>query len=167
MPGKSTERLKIYVIIGLSLVFGMVGYFRFFYKKAEADVKSIEQVDVPSKFDFSSVQPIIQGRKQLSKELSIESFQPISRDIFAPLTTPQRANVSKMRHMNKKRQQPLPTLRLKGTIVGGEGPIAIVNDRFLRTGDEIAGFKVIWIGTKTIEMEANERKLALELLKIE
>jgi len=167
MPGKNTERIKLYVVIGLSLVFGMVGYFRFFYKKAEADVKSSEQVEVPSKIDLSSVQPIIQGRKQLSKELSTESFQPIARDIFTPLTTPKRANAYKMQSMNTEKQQPLPPLRLKGTIVGGEGPIAIVNDTFLRTGDEIAGFKVVWIGTKTIVMEAGERKLALEMLKVE
>jgi len=167
MPRKNTERIKIYVVIGLSLVLGMVGYFRFFYKKAEADVKFIKQVEVPSKIDLSSVQQIIQGRKQLSKELSIESFQPISRDIFAPLTTPERANVSKRQSMNKENQKPLPSLRLKGTIVGGERPIAIVNDTFLRTGDEIAGFKVVWIGTKAIEMEAGERKLALEMLKVE
>ena len=125
MPGKNTERIKIYVVIGLSLVFGMVGYFRFFFKKAEADVKPIEQVEVPSKIDLSSVQPIIQGRKQLSKELSTESFQPISRDIFTPLTTPKRADVSKMQSMNKEKQKPHPRLRLKGTIVGGERPIAV------------------------------------------
>jgi hypothetical protein len=167
MPGKNTERIKLYVVIGLSLAFGMVGYVRFFYKKAEADVKSIEPVEVPSKNDLSSVQPIIQGQKRLSKELSTESFQPIARDIFLPLMTPKRANVSKMLSMNKEKQQPLPALRLKGTIVGGGRPIAIVNDTFLRTGDEIAGFKVIWIGTKAIVMEAGERKLALEMLKVE
>jgi hypothetical protein len=167
MPGNNTERIKIYVVIGLSLVFGIVGYFRFFYKKAEADVKPIEQAEVPSKIDLSSVQPIIQGRKQLSKELSTEFFQPIARDIFAPLTTPKRANVSKMQGMNKEKQKPLPALRLKGTIVGGERPIAIVNDMFLRTGDEIAGFKVVWIGTNAVVMEAGDRKLALEMLKVE
>ena len=69
--------------------------------------------------------------------------------------------------MNKEKQKPLPSLRLKGTIVGGERPIAIVNDTFLRTGDEIDGFKVVWIGTKAIVIEAGERKLALEMLKIE
>ena len=165
MPEKNTERIKLYVVIGLSLVFGMVGYFRFFYKKAEADVQSSEQIEVPSKIDLSSVQPIIQGRKQSSKALSTETFQPIARDIFASLTTPKRADVSKMQSMNKEKQKPHPRLRLKGTIVGGERPIAIVNDRFLRTGDEIAGFKVVWIGTNAIRMEAGDRKLALEMLK--
>ena len=167
MAGKNTERIKIYVVIGLSLAFGMVGYFRFFYKKAEADVKSFEPVEVPSKIDLSSVQPIIQGRKQLNKELSTESFQPIARNIFAPLTNLKSATAYKMQSMNTEKQQLLPPLRLKGTIVGGEGPIAIVNDKFLRTGDEIAGFKVVWIGTKTIMMEAGEQKLALEMLKVE
>ena len=167
MAGKNTERIKIYVVIGLSLAFGMVGYFRFFYKKAEADVKSSEPVEVPSKIDLSSVHPIIQGRKQLNKEVSTESFQPIARNIFAPLTNPKRANAYKMQSMNTEKQQRAPALRLKGTVVGGEGPIAIVNDMFLRTGDEIAGFKVVWIGTKTIVMEAGEQKLALEMLKVE
>ena len=167
MAGKNPERIKIYVVIGLSLAFGMVGYFRFFYKKAEADVKSSEPVEVPSKIDLSSVQPIIQGRKQLNKELSTESFQPIARNIFAPLTNPKRATAYKMQSMNTEKQQLVPALRLKGTIVGGEGPIAIVNDMFLRTGDKIAGFKVVWIGTKTIMMEAGEQKLALEMLKVE
>jgi hypothetical protein len=167
MAGENTERIKIYVVIGLSLAFGMVGYFRFFYKKAEADVKSYEPVEVPSKIDLSSVQPIIQGRKQLHKEHSTESFQPVARNIFAPLTNPKIATAYKMKGLNTQKQQRVPALRLKGTIVGGEGPIAIVNDTFLRTGDEIAGFKVVWIGTKTIMMEAGEQKLALEMLKVE
>lgn len=167
MPGNNTERIKIYVVIGLSLVFGVVGYFRFFYKKAEADVTSVEQIDATSKMDLSSVQPIIQNRRSLTNALATESFQPIARDIFAPLTLPERADVSKMRSMNKERQNPLPALKLKGTIVGGEGPIAIVNDRFLRTGDEIDGFKVVWIGTNAIVMESGDRKLALEMLKVE
>lgn len=167
MPGKNTERIKLYVVIGLSLVFGMVGYFRFFYKKAEADVQSSQQVEVPAKIDLSSVQPIIQGRTQLNKELSTESFHPIARDIFAPIISLKRANLAEIQSSNKEKQKPLPPLRLKGTIVGGDRPIAIVNDTFLRTGDEIDGFKVVWIGTKAIVIEAGERKLALEMLKVE
>ena len=167
MPGKNTERVKLYVVIGLSLVFGTVGYFRFFYNKAEADVKSSEQVEVESEIDLSNVQPIIQGRMQGKNELSTENFQPIARDIFAPLRSPILADVSEMQSMNKEKLKPLPPLRLKGTIVGGERPIAIVNDMFLRTGDEIDGFKVVWIGTKAIVIEAGERKLALEMLKVD
>ena len=167
MPGKNTERIKIYMVIGLSLVFMTVGYFRFFYEKAQADVKYVEQVEVPSKIDLSGVLPIIQGRKQLSKTLSPESFQPIARDIFAPLTIPKRASASRMQSVKKETHKPLPLLKLKGTIVGGEGSIAIVNDRFLRTGDEVAGFKVVWIGPKSIVLEADQRKLALEMLKVE
>ena len=167
MPGNNTERIKIYVVIGLSLVFGVVGYFRFFYKKAEADVKSVEQIEVTSKIDLRSVQPTIQDRKRFTKALSTEPFQPIARDIFAPLRPPGRTNVSRMKGMRKQKPKPLPLLRLKGTIVGGERPMAIVNDRFLRTGDEIDGFKVIWIGTNVIVMESGDRKLALEMLKVE
>jgi len=167
MPGKNTERIKIYIVIGLSLVFGTVGYFRFFYKKAAADVKSSQQVEVPSKIDLSDVQSIIKSRKQMSKALSTEYFRPIARDIFAPSRSPIRADVTEKQRMNNEKQKPLPLLRLKGTIVGGDRPIAIVNDTFLRTGDEISGFKVVWIGTKAIVIEAGERKLALEMLKIE
>jgi hypothetical protein len=167
MLGKNTERIKIYVVIGLSLVFGAVGYFRFFYKKAEADVQASQQAEEPSKIDLSSIQPIVHGRKQLNQEISTETFQPIARDIFAPLISLKRANLPGIQSSNKEKQKPPPPLRLKGTIVGGERPIAIVNDTFLRTGDEIDGFKVVWIGAKAIVMEAGERKLVLEMLKFE
>jgi hypothetical protein len=165
--GKKTERIKIYIVIGLSLVFVTVGYFRFFHKKAEADVKPIEPIEPAPKIDLNSVQLKIQSRLQLSQEPSLESFQPIGRDIFAPLKFPKTVKVPTTQKVQKEKLTPLPALRLKGTIVGSERPIAIVNDKFLRTGDMIAGFKVVWIGKKRVVLEAGKRKLALEMLKVE
>ena len=59
--------------------------------------------------------------------------------------------------------RPTPSLNLKGTIVGGERPIAIINDQFLRQGDQIGEFKVVNIGKKEVVLNSDERTLVLRL----
>ena len=57
------------------------------------------------------------------------------------------------------------TFQLKGTIVGGKIPMALIDDQFVRPGDEIHGCKVVHIGKKTVLLDSGDKKFTLELMK--
>jgi len=164
MPGKNRERIQIYVVIGLALVFVILGYFQLFHKKTDAEAKSIAHVESEPEFNLSSIEPKIKSRLQVNEESSFESFQPISRNIFTSLKSPDKAEVPKMQ---KEKLKPLPPLKLKGTIVEDDRSIAIVNDKYLRIGDLIDGFEVVWIGKKEVLLDSGQRQMVLEILKNE
>ena len=164
MPGKTAERIKVYIVVGLSLVFVILGYFRLFHNKTNAEAKSVTHIESESEFNLSRIESKIKNRLQVGEESSIESFQPIARDIFTSLKSPGKAEIPKMQDENLK---PLPPLELKGTIVGGDRSIAIVDDKYLRIGDLIDGFEVVWIGKKEVLLESGQRQLVLEMLKNE
>ena len=164
MSGKNTERIQIYVVIGLALVFVILGYFQLFHKKTNAEAKSVTRVEPEPEFNLSNIESKIKSRLQVGEGSSVASFQPIARDIFLSLSSPVTAEVSEMQNEKLK---PLPSLALKGTIVGGDRPIAIVDDKYLRIGDLIDGFEVIWIGKKEVLLESGQRQMLLEMLKNE
>ena len=164
MPGKNAERIKVYIVVGLSLVFLIIGYFRLFHQKTIAEAKSVTHVESESEFNLSSIESKIKNRLPVSEESSIESFQPIARDIFTSLKSTAKAETPKTRNEKLK---PLPLLELRGTIIGGDRAIAIVNDKYLRIGDLIDGFEVVWIGKKEALLESGQRQMVLEMLKNE
>ena len=109
----------------------------------------------------------------MSEESSFEPFQPIARNIFTSSKLPEKAEVPKKQNAKRKplpplkKLKPLPALKLKGTIVESDRSIAIVNDKYLRIGDLIDGFKVVWIGKKKVLLDSGQRHMTLEMLKNE
>ena len=164
MPGKNTERIKIYIVVCLSLVFVVLGYFRLFHKKTDVKPKSVTPVEFESELKFASIESKIKNRLRGSQEPSFESFQPITRNIFTSSKSLEKAEIPKMRDEKLK---PLPLLELKGTIVGGDRSIALVDDKHLRIGDLIDGFEVVWIGKKEVLLKSGQRQMVLEMLKNE
>ena len=61
--------------------------------------------------------------------------------------------------------KPLPIFKLKGTIVGGARPMAIINDQFVRTDDVIYEYKVVSIGKTSVLLDSGKRKIELEMMK--
>jgi len=56
-------------------------------------------------------------------------------------------------------------LTLEGIIVGGEKPIAMINGKSLRKGDEIRGWKIIRIGRQKIYLYRGGERMRLDLAK--
>ena len=65
----------------------------------------------------------------------------------------------------QEREEQPPTFRLRGTIVGGERPLAIIDDRFVRVGDRIGDYNVIRIRKKDVLLMSDRTKLHLEIQK--
>lgn len=161
MSKHKNEKIKIYLVTVLTLVLVVLGYFRFIHKDStvvaniEPDTKLDAGLDVPQvkiRNPAPNAQPYLASAK--------EPMHPLIRDIFAPVKPlPQRTH----QFVEQKSSKPTLPLTLRGTIVGGGKPIAIINDQVLRTGDQIGGFKVVKIGKTEVLLRSANDQLELKL----
>jgi len=171
------------MVIGLALVLMVVVYFRFIHKKKVTP--AVPRISAPAaspRFDIPQIKiPDLQNA-QSRKSLSKESMRAPVRDIFAPLklqkkvkskpigrkpskvkSKPTRRKPSKTLPSKVKSKPPGPKLKLKGTIVGGERAIAIINDQFVHTGDRIGEYKVVRIGKKEVLLSYDTKEVTLKV----
>ena len=169
MPQEKSNRVKTYVVIGLALVFVVVGYFRFIHGKIASDgdqpsfTASRAQLEVP-RVELKTWQ----NRPQRKGTVN-EIFRTVRRDIFTPLKSPVEVEAQPQLTMQEPSRpapsRPAPSLKLMGTIVGGGKPIAIINDQFVRMGDMIGEYKVIKIEEKEVLLYSDHGKIVLEMVK--
>lgn len=167
MAGKRSEQIKAYIVVGLALVLVISAYLRFI----QAKVTTSREDRLPSSsspLEQFRLPQIRTEKPQNSKilETAVKEYlkAPI-RDIFEPLGYEQKAAAPPP--PEKEASKPLPTLNLKGTIVGGKRPIAIINDLFVRPGDWIGDYRVARIGKKDVLLDSGKHKILLEILKNE
>ncbi len=164
MSEKKSDRIKIYIVIGLALVMVVLCYFRFIHKKATPDkghtpfTRPVARLDVPA--------PETKNLKNdyWYKRSMDESLRTLKRDIFAPLKFLKETENWSVASRSPK---PASTLKLRGTIVGGGNPIAIINDQFVRIGDWIDEYKLVKIGKKEVLLASGNKKIKVEMLKNE
>jgi len=161
---KKSERVKIYLIIALSIVLIVVVYFRFFHKKTtHAAVPERYKTQV-ARLVVPQVQlPNVQTAKQPEGAVP-ESNRVMTRDIFKPLKAP--PPKKDIQQAKQKPSKPTVCLKLKGTIVGGEKPIAVINDQFVHTGDWIAEYQVVRIAKDEVFLSSDAHQIILKVLKI-
>lgn len=176
MQGKKGEQIKVYIIIGLALVAAIVGYFRFIHKKPTRDADRTSSTVPIARSDVPQVE-IKDTRNARWREPPVNEPLPVVlRDIFVPLKSPKKVKSRptaplkspkkvQRRRTEQKPSKPLPSLKLSATIVGGERPIAIINDQFVRIGDWIGEYKVVRIGKKEVLLDSGKRKIELEMVK--
>jgi type II secretory pathway component PulC len=161
---KKSERVKIYLIIALSIVLIVVVYFRFFHKKkthAAVPVRyraTIAQLAVPEvnlPLSHKDGAPNKEGPAQASA-LPRDIFQPAKA--LPPKKEPQP-------HAEKP-TRPTMSLTLKGTITGGENPIAVINDQFVYAGDRIGDYEVTTVANDEVVLTSDTHSMVLKVLKI-
>ena len=163
MSEKITERPKIYVIVVLLIVLLVVLYFGFFHKKLRHVAAQARSEVNFAPLDMPKIQLPQPLRAQQPEPLANASNRAIARDIFRPLKAHPGQGEIRLHH-----DDPLKTaasLKLKGTIVGRGKPIAIINDRFVHTGDWIRGLRVVRIGKKRVLLDSGSEKIDLEMVK--
>ena len=163
MPKMTVDQIKKYIVIGLSLVLAIVGYFRLIHDKTQPEATNPSFSDsIAPEFEIQVVEPVTWQQADWHASLASEPLRPLFRDIFIPAKP---LKIHKPNPIIKKPQEPVPKLKLRGTVVGGDRPIAIIDDQFIRTDEWIAGYKVIWIGKKKVILNSGEKKLVLEVLQ--
>lgn len=161
---KKSERIKLFIVIGLAVAAGTFGYFRFFHKKAPATPTAIPGVTLSPvssdlrvpKIDFASIlkKPSPKPADSGERALGI-------RDVFSSL------RILKQFEGEDPEPQavPAPTFKLSGTILGGGSPVAIINSKFLRKGDEINGFQVVEIAKNEVRLSDGNQEIVLKVLE--
>lgn len=168
MPPDKREKIKFLIVIVLALILLTMAYFRFWHKKSSA---------APDRLAAAPSQP-----EQVATQITIDrqsdegvydrppavSLPSVKRDIFRPLRIPPAvaSRTPKNKPANSK-PAPVPNFKLGGTIVGGGESMAIINDRFLRTGDSIAAFKVVRIEKNNVLLESGKKYIELRMINNE
>jgi type II secretory pathway component PulC len=158
---ENRERTKLFIVIGLAVIFIAVGYFRFlhgkitFFKQPERGAAIPAAIQVPA-VDLKGIQPAGEMQKKAP-----EGPRARLRDIFAPVKPPPSEIPPVAVAVPPK---PLPPLQLTGTIIGGKRPLAIINGRFLRQGERIDGFEVVSIAGDQVILSGEGRKVRLNTL---
>ena len=162
MPEKKNKPIQIYIVIGLSLVLVIMGYFRFIHNKSIYDDDHTLPGTGPAQFDIASVEI---NKLQKNSMYALPVNDPLNiyiRDIFEPVKS---LTAAEIQSTKKKPSIPVLSLKLKGTIVGGGTPIAIINDQFVRVGDIIANYKVVKIAGNRAFLTSGKHQTVLEVLK--
>lgn len=167
MAEKRLEKIKLYLVIVLALVFIVVAYFRLTGAKSNgvepmgsAEYPPVEEIKIASLQTKTKKPQIINSR-----ELAIDRrIRTALRDVFSPPNLPKK---EKNQDSDEPSRDPDEFLKLAGTIVGGKNPIAIINDQFVRAGDWIGEFKVIRIGKTDVLLMSDDHRLVLEIMKNE
>jgi len=168
MPPDKSEKIKFWIVIVLALIMVTVAYFRFWHKKGSA---------APDRLAVAPTQTGQAAEKTTIERLSDEpaddrppdiALPSVRRDIFRPLKMPAAmASRSNKIKPAKSKPAPVPNFKLGGTIVSGGEAIAIINDRFLRTGDTIAAFKVVRIEKNRVQLISGKKSIELKMIKDE
>jgi len=160
----------IYVVVVLAVALVVNGYFRIVRGKTDSAPGSppvpAQQTPAVQEVPGINIGPAKTGpgKKSFQPSLNADLFAA-ARNIFAPMVVPQKAQPPALPEPEK--EKPVPQFKLRGTIVGGKNPIAIIDNEFVRTGDWIGDFQVVMIGKKTVELVSGDKAITLEILKNE
>ena len=162
MQEKKNDQIKNYIVIGLAVVFLLVGYFRFVHKKLTHDPGPKPSTAPVSRLQHPQVDPKTSPNARIAKVQFGEPPRKDLKDIFAPVK-PQVMEESQPAKPQPSR--PVPSFTLGGTIVGGKKPIAIINDKLVRTGDMIGDYRVVRIGKKGVVLDSGNKQIRLTMVK--
>jgi hypothetical protein len=158
--GKS-ERTKVYLILVLGLVLCVVSYFRFFHKGSTVGTDAVSPTTlatVPSIATPVGVHPQQTDAQELQRQ---EFAGGVVRDIFEPGKSVVIAD-ARLKALDNTRPRET-ALVLSGLVYSANNPIAIINGQFLRSGDQVGGYKIVRIGPKEVVMQGEDREIVLRV----
>lgn len=159
---ENSEKIKLYIVFGLLIVAAIVAYFRFVYKNEDADSEGNMLTTQGIAFDVSKIQNIKPIKKPQKFQWPInESSGDTIRDIFAKA---QLAASPDSRAQVNGSNDPVAALELKGIIIGGNQPMAVIDDKFIRLGERIGGYQLVKIGSNEVVLQSNSDKKVLRVL---
>lgn len=160
---KSTGRIKIYLIVGLALVLAALVY-RYLHARTARN-RSISPPPATATLSEIPKLPDLYPERQRKTEVEQASIRELRRlfvrDIFAPAKPLRKAKRPTKKGGPAQRQ--VTSMKLKGVIVGGKHSIAIINDKFVRTGERINGYRVVRIAEKEVLLKSGNKTIKLRL----
>jgi hypothetical protein len=159
----SYPKSRVSLVIGLFIVLLICVYFRFIHAKVKEGTENQALSSPPPAVSLEV--PQVEKEKPVSKELTDkvpEALQEFVKDMFSPQSLTGRKTQTQA--VKKPEKEP-PSFELKGTIVGKQRPIAIIDNQFVRTGDWIDDYQVAHIGKKEVILASGNKKIRLEMIK--
>ena len=144
----------------------VVGYVRFKGGKTKAPADSPTLETAVSSLEIPHVEFEAPERGRPHETVAgIPTGGPI-RDIFAP---PSWATQKERAVPKKAPSKPIASLKLelRGVILSGDEPLAIINDRFVRTGDRIGNFRVVRIEKTEVVLDSGKQKRTIRMVRDE
>ena len=162
MPSKKSEKVKIYIIIGLLFVAAMVAYFSFIHKQKDPDSGIAKLPPQEVKFDVSQIQKTKPKKRLQETGLSVNaSLSNNIRDIFTPVQLPTESDPLMPVEASPA---PIGVLELKGIIIGGNKPMAVINDKFVRMGEKIGEYQIVKIDPNEVVLRSGSHEKVLRVL---
>lgn len=155
----TTERIKLYTVFGLALILVLVVYARFIHRKgpspggAGPGEVSASPLDL-SRWDFEP-----SGADQ-PKAAVAPALRDPARDIFSPC-----GELARAASQPSGVDEPglADSLTLRGVVAGGDKPVALINDQFVRSGDRIGKHLVLRIGEKEVLLDSGIQTYRLKI----
>jgi hypothetical protein len=184
MPAKET--IKLYMVVALAFLALVVAYFQFFSKKEEPAPQVAAPKEQTQRQQKATATATAGGKSykirtlekisEISTGKTREKWRPSLvnltdiRDIFEPPPIPPEAIEAAVavRRAQRVPKEPKPdeiSLELKGTIIGGKKPMAIINEKFIRLGEKIDIFRVVRIEANRVVLKAGDHVRTLTVLK--
>jgi len=161
MATNRSDKVKLYVIIGLAFVAAFVAYFRFLHKGNETGTDIVSSHPEETKLDVSQIQKTKPMGAKVPRLTVADSASTHIRDIFAPVQLPTDSEA-----LIRAEQTPGPSgvFELKGTIISGKIPMAIINDKFVRMGERIGEYEIVRINPNEVLLRSGSQEKVLQVL---
>ena len=164
--GKAGDRIKIYLVVGLAMVLAALVYRHLKARPSGNAPLSPPTVNrgLAELTDLAPLDMTTLPKTRATRAKVKEPRRDFLRDVFAP-----RRSLKKSEERIAAKGEPhvrrAPDLKLKGVIVGGNNPLAIINGKFLRLGERIDGYQVVKIEENRVFLRSGSSTFKLELTR--
>ena len=166
LKGKAGDRIKIYLVVGLAMVLAALVYRHLKAKPAGTPLPAPPSV-TSGLAEVADLAPLVMGNLPKTQPAKVKGKEPRRdslRDVFAPMGAFRQVE-QRITLKGERGGQKAHGLKLKGVIVGGNNPVAIINGKFLRLGERIDGYLVVRIEANKVFLRSGNSTFKLELAK--
>lgn len=156
-----SERKKAYVMVGVSIIFCLMGYYRFFYGKSPAGTGPIAPSRAPAAASLPPVAPLPPEAPPRQAEPQQAFKGGVVKDIFEPVKSARTDPASGP--TDKVPLSPMSFV-LNGMISGNGRTLAIINGQFQQVGDLLGTYRIVRIGTKEVLLKGEDREITLRII---
>lgn len=157
-----SEKHKLCILMVMLCIAALVAHFRFFRTSATTEnPQAPAQTNGPQGATFASPSVPMQSNGRATAEKD-QITSPISRNIFEPAGPLPVAPVPPPKAMHAASVQ----MSLRGTILGGNLAMAIINDQFMRQGQKVGKYRITRITPDKVYLTAGEERRCLTVLTV-
>ncbi len=162
MADSKSEQIKLVIVVVMAFVLVGIVYMRFVRPKSQATAPgeaapaSTASLEVPEVALDMRETPGWRNSPQGPPER-----EPL-RDIFVPNGLPKGQGSA---FPGTEESVPIDSLELRGVVAGGARPVALINDRFVRLGEQVYQYRVASIGAKEVWLASGMETYQLRILK--